>query len=200
MDNEVWDTITIYGYKINIKSDIDQNYDSEGLNNYEKEYHEFLVTMQDFQDKYFNQSDEDYEVGYNRFSLEIIMPTVDKSYEMGNGDIAVENQCIAIIGIKNPTGNLKDLTEKHNNLLGMFSSKKEIFQKYKIESDPNFYSGVPWVVSVEITSQDSCSDNEDEDSSYNTSDYSDESSYEETTEDDETTEESYVSSSSEEEL
>lgn len=198
MDSEVWDTISIYGYKINIKSEVDKNYDEEGLNNYEKEYHEFLVTMQDFQDKYFNQSDEDYEIGSNRFSLEIIMPSVDKTYEMGNGDIAVENQCIAIIGIKNPTGNLKDLAEKHNNLLGMFASKKEIFQSYKIESEPEFYSGVPWVVSVEITSQDSCSDKEDDDSTYRTSDYSDEeSSYDETTED-ESSEDSY--DSSEEEL
>ena len=178
MDSEVWDTISIYGYKIKIKNEIDENYDENGLNDYEKTYHEFLVTMQDFQEKYFNQSDEDYEIGSNKFSLEVIMPTVDRTYEMGNGDIAIENQCIAVIGIKNPTGNLKDLAEKHNNLLGMFATKKEIFQSYKIDSEPKFYSGVPWVVSVEINSQDSHSDNEEDDSSYNTSDYSDEESEE----------------------
>ena len=188
MDSELWDIISIDGYKIDIKSEVDKNYDDEGLNNYEKTYHEFLVTMQDFQDKYFNQHDTDAEIGSNKFSLEIIMPTVDRSYEMGNGDIAIENQCIAIIGIKNPTGNLKDLTEKHNNLLGVFDSKKEIFQSYKIDSEPEFYSGIPWVVSIEINSQESYTD--EEDSSYDTSDYSDEET--------ETSEESYSSSSEEE--
>jgi len=192
MDSEIWDIISIYGYKIGIKSEVDKNYDDEGLNDYEKTYHEFLVTMQDFQDKYFNQHDTDAEVGSNKFSLEIIMPTVDRSYEMGNGDISIENQCIAIIGIKNPTGNLKELAEKHNNLLEIFSSKKEIFQSYKIDSEPEFYSGIPWVVSIEIKSQDSYTDDE-EDSSYHTSDYSDE-----TSEKDETSEESYFSSSEEE--
>lgn len=174
MDTEIWDTITIYGYKININSEIDKNYDNDGLNDYEKVYHEFLVTIQDFQDKYFNQNEGDDEVGSNKFSLEIIMPTVDNTYEMGNGDIAIENQCIVVIGIKNPTGNLKELAEKHNNLLGMFASKKEIFQNYKIDSDPEFYSGIPWVVSLDIGSQDSPSISDDDDSSYDNSDYSDE--------------------------
>jgi len=197
MDNEVWDTISIYGYKINIKSEVDKNYDEDGLNDYEKNYHDFLVKMQDYQDKYFNHNSSDDEIGSNRFSLELLMSSVDKSYEMGNGDISVENQCIAIIGIKNPTGNLKDLTEKHNSLLGMFATKKEIFQDYKIDSEPNFYSGIPWVVSEEINSQDSFTDSDE--SYYDSeedSDYSEDSSYvssseEETeSEDEETTEES----------
>ncbi len=196
MDNEVWDTVSIYGYKINIKNEIDKNYDEDGLNDYEKAYHNFLVKMQDYQDKFFNQSATDDEVGANRFSLELLMTSVDKSYEMGNGDIGIENQCIVVIGIKNPIGNLKELAEKHNSLLGIFSTKKDIFQDYKIDSDPNFYSGIPWVVSEEITSQDSYTTTDD--SSYDSedsSDYSeDSSSYdsEETSEDEETEEESCV--------
>jgi hypothetical protein len=180
MDSEFFDTISIYGYKINIKSEIDKNYDNEGLNDYEKSYHDFLVKMQDFQDKYFNQSAVDDEIGSNKFSLEILMSTFDKSYEMGNGDISIENQCIAVIGIKNPTGNLKELAEKHNNLLGIFSTKKEIFQDYKIESEPNFYSGIPWVVSEDTESSDDSDDtyDSDEDSYYTTTESSYDSSEE----------------------
>jgi hypothetical protein len=180
MDSEIWDTISIYGYKITIKSEVDKNYDEDGLNDYEKNYHEFLVKMQDYQDKYFNHSATDDEVGANRFSLELLMSSVDKDFEMGNGDITVENQCIVVIGIKNPTGNLKELAEKHNNLLSMFASNKEFFQDYKIDSNPEFYSGVPWVVSEELLSNDSSYTTES--SSYDSSEYYD-SSEEESEED-----------------
>jgi hypothetical protein len=182
MDNEIWDTISIYGYKINIKSEVDKNYDEDGLNDYEKSYHDFLVTMQDYQDKFFNHNSTDDEIGANRFSLELLMTTVDKDYEMGNGDITVENQCIVVIGIKNPTGNLKELAEKHNSLLEIFANKKEMFSEYNIETSPKFYSGIPWVVSLDINSQDSFSDSDEEDSSYNSSDYDESSSDEEETE------------------
>ena len=176
MDSEIWDTISIYGYKINIKSEVDKNYDEDGLNDYEKSYHDFLVTMQDYQDKFFNHNETDEEVGANRFSLELLMTTVDKDYEMGNGDISVENQCIVIIGIKNPTGNLKELAEKHNSLLEVFANKKEMFSIYKIETSPRFYSGIPWVVSLDVGSQDSYDSDSSNCSSYYTTEDSEETS------------------------
>jgi hypothetical protein len=174
MDSEIWDTISIYGYKITIKAEVDKNYDEEGLSDYEKNYHTFLVKMQEYQDKYFNHSSSDDEVGANRFSLELLMTTVDKSYEMGNGDITVENQCIVVIGIKNPTGNLKELAEKHNSLLEIFANKKEIFSDYKIDFEPSFYSGIPWVVSLDIESDD-FSEESESDTSYESSEYCDSS-------------------------
>lgn len=176
MDNEVWTTISIYGYKVNIKSNVDENYDDNGLNDYEKLYHRFLLTIQDLQDKYFTSDDENDVVGSNKFSLEVIMPSVDKTYEMGNADISTDNQCIVVIGIKNPTGNLKDLIEKHNALLQNFATKKEIFQDYKLDSDPNFYSGIPWFVSPEDMESSTF---DDSDSEYETSEF--ESSDSETT-------------------
>lgn len=191
MPTEFWDTIAIYGYKIDIKEEPDKNYDDEGLNDYEKSYHDFLVKMQDYQDKYFNKNESDIEVGSNRFSLEIIMTSVENSYEMGDGDISVENQCIVIIGIKNPTGNLKDLAEKHNALLETFASKKDLFKDYELDTTPQFYSGIPWVISEDTESRDdddssfnSVDDDssyDDDDSTYDESDYSDEES--ETSED-----------------
>lgn len=189
MPTEFWDTITIYGYKIDIKEEPDKNYDDEGLNEYEKRYHDFLVKMQDYEDKYFNKNESDVEVGSNKFSLEIIMPSVENSYEMGDGDIAIENQCIVVIGIKNPTGNLKDLAEKHNALLETFASKKELFKDYELDTTPQFYSGIPWVVSEDTESRDDSDSSfnsdytDDDDSTYEESDYSDEES--ETSEDSE---------------